>query len=348
MSPKTIFAVSLLLISNAVKSQDLSFLKKQIDSIYVKEKLVGGILIGVLDNDKRSFFTTGYAVPESKILFNSNTIVEIGSITKTFTAYVLLQVLKENKIDENTSIISYLPDSVQTNESLRQISFLNLMNHTAGLPRVPDNLIFSMTPYDDYKLNDLYNFLKTYQVKSVGKYDYSNLGFGLAGVLAEHISRRTYQELLQKYIFKPFGILQKKDTSQKAQGYFNGEKSIFWNMNCLAPAGTVQCSANDMLTYLSNISVPKKKNKVIVDSLTSQTQIINKRLQMGRGWHIYTTKNENKFYWHNGGTYGFSTFAAFSKNTNKGFFMVINEFDKNKFLDTIGFKLINSFLNVNP
>ena len=348
MSPKTIFAVSLLLISNAVKSQDLSFLQKQIDSIYVKEKLVGGILIGVLDNDKRSFFTTGYAVPESKILFNSNTIVEIGSITKTFTAYVLLQVLKENKIDENTSIISYLPDSVQTNESLRQISFLNLMNHTAGLPRVPDNLIFSMTPYDDYKLNDLYNFLKTYQVKSVGKYDYSNLGFGLAGVLAEHISRRTYQELLQKYIFKPFGILQKKDTSQKAQGYFNGEKSIFWNMNCLAPAGTVQCSANDMLTYLSNISVPKKKNKVIVDSLTSQTQIINKRLQMGRGWHIYTTKNENKFYWHNGGTYGFSTFAAFSKNTNKGFFMVINEFDKNKFLDTIGFKLINSFLNVNP
>ena len=348
MSPKTIFAVSLLLISNAVKSQDLSFLQKQIDSIYVKEKLVGGILIGVLDNDKRSFFTTGYAVPESKTLFNSNTIVEIGSITKTFTAYVLLQVLKENKIDENTSIISYLPDSVQVNESLRQISFLNLMNHTAGLPRIPDNLIFSMTPYDDYRLNDLYNFLKTYQVKSLGKYDYSNLGFGLAGVLAERISKKTYQELLQKYIFKPFGIKQKNDASQKAQGYFNGEKSVFWNMNCLAPAGAVQCSANDMLTYLSNISVPKKKNKVIVDSLTSQTQIINKRLQMGRGWHIYTTKNGNKFYWHNGGTYGFSTFAAFSKNTNKGFFMVINEFDKNEILDPIGFKLINSFLNPNP
>ena len=64
MSSKTIFAVSLLLISNAVKSQDLSFIQKQLDSIYVKEKLVGGILIGVLDNDKRSFFTTGYAVPE--------------------------------------------------------------------------------------------------------------------------------------------------------------------------------------------------------------------------------------------------------------------------------------------
>ena len=348
MSPKTIFAVSLLLISNAVKSQDLLFLQKQIDSIYVKEKLVGGILIGVLDNDKRSFFTTGYAVPESKTLFNSNTIVEIGSITKTFTAYVLLQVLKENKIDENTSIISYLPDSVQVNESLRQISFLNLMNHTAGSPRIPDNLIFSMTPYDDYKLNDLYSFLKTYQVKSVGKYDYSNLGFGLAGILAERISKNTYQELLQKYIYKPFGMSKKSGFVQKAQGYFGEDKSAFWNMNCLAPAGKIQCSANDMLTYLSNISSPKKKNKFIVDSLTSQTQLINKRIQIGRGWHIFTPKNGNKFYWHNGGTYGFSTFAAFSKNTNKGFFIVINEFNKNQILDIIGFKLIDSYLNANP
>ena len=348
MLSKNLLIVLLLFFSNTVKSQDLSFIQKQIDSIYVKEKLVGGILIGVLDNDKRSFFTTGYAVPKDKILFDLNTIVEIGSITKTFTAYILLQVLKENKIAENTSIISYLPGSVQTNQSLRQISFLNLMNHTAGLPRVPDNLIFSMTPYDDYKLNDLYSFLKKYHVKSVGNHDYSNLGFGLAGVLAESISKKTYQELLQKYIFEPFGIIQKSSVSQKAQGYFNGEKSVFWNMNCLAPAGGIQCSTNDMLTYLSNISIPKKKNKILVDSLTSQTQLMNKRLQIGRGWNIYTTKNENKFYWHNGGTYGFSIFTAFSKNTNKGFFMVINEFDKNKFLDTIGFKLINSFLNVNP
>ena len=187
MSAKTIFVILLLLISNTVKSQDLSFIQKQIDSIYTKEKLVGGILIGVLSGEKRSFFTTGYAIPKDKILFDSNTIVEIGSITKTFTAYILLQVLKENNIDENTSIIDYLPDSVRINESLRQISFLNLMNHTAGLPKIPKNLILSMTPYDNYELKDLYGFLKTYKIKSVGKYDYSNLGFGLAGILAEHI-----------------------------------------------------------------------------------------------------------------------------------------------------------------
>jgi CubicO group peptidase (beta-lactamase class C family) len=221
------------------------------------------------------------------------------------------------------------------------------MNHSAGLPRIPDNLVLSMTPYDNYELKDLFGYLKTYKIKSIGKYDYSNLGAGLAGVLAERISKKTYQELLQKYIFKPFEMLKKNEISQKAQGYFDGNKSKFWNMNCLAPAGGVQCSANDMLTYLSNISVPKKKNKLLVDSLTSQTQLINKRLQMGRGWHIFTTKNGNQFYWHNGGTYGFSTFTAFSKNTNKGFFMVINEFNKSQILDLIGFKFINSFLNAN-
>jgi CubicO group peptidase (beta-lactamase class C family) len=346
MTSKTIFTALLLLLSNSVKSQDLSFIQKQIDSVYVKGKLIGGILVGILDKDKRSFYTTGYAVPDDKTLFDSKTIVEIGSITKTFTAYVLLQVLKENNINENTSIIPYLPDSMQVNESLRKITFLNLMNHTAGLPRVPSNMVFSQTPYDNYELRDLYSFLKKYEVISVGKCDYSNLGFGLAGVLAAQISGKPYQELLQKYIFKPFGMLKKSKISQKAQGYFDGEKSAFWNMNCLAPAGGVQCSADDMLSYLSNISIPK--NKSLVDSLTSQTVSINKRIQMGRGWHIYTAKNGNQFYWHNGGTFGFSTFTAFSKNTNKGFFMVLNEYNKNQILDVVGFKLINSFLNTNP
>ena len=348
MSSKIILVALLLHFSNSVKSQDLSFIQKQIDSVYAKEKLVGGVLVGILDNDKRSFYTTGYAVPYDKILFDSNTIVEIGSITKTFTAYILLQVLKEKIIDENNSIISYLPDSVQVNESLLKINFLNLINHTAGLPKIPSNLIFSQTPYDNYELKHLYGFLKKFEVKSVGKYDYSNLGFGLAGVLAERISGKSYQGLLQKYVFKPFGMLKNSKTSQKAQGYFDGNKSVFWNMNCLAPAGGIQCSANDMLSYLSNISIPKKKNQSFVDSLTSQTISINKRIQMGRGWHIYTSKNGNKFHWHNGGTYGFSTFTAFSKNTNKGFFMVINEFNKSQISDKIGFDLINSFLNANP
>ena len=108
------------------------------DSLYSKEKLPG-IFIGILNNGKRSFYQAGFADPDRQMPFDSSTTFEIGSITKTFTAYVLTAVLMENNISETGPVINYLPDSVRQNQHLSSISFLSLMNHTSGLPRLPDN-----------------------------------------------------------------------------------------------------------------------------------------------------------------------------------------------------------------
>ncbi|MFZ1369400.1 MAG: serine hydrolase, partial [Ferruginibacter sp.] len=104
------------------------------DSLYSKEKLPG-IFIGILNNGKRSFYQAGFADPDRQMPFDSSTTFEIGSITKTFTAYVLTAVLMENNISETGPVINYLPDSVRQNQHLSSISFLSLMNHTSGLPR---------------------------------------------------------------------------------------------------------------------------------------------------------------------------------------------------------------------
>ena len=127
-----------------------SFIQQKIDSIYQKEKLPG-IFVGILNNGDISYYNAGFAIPEKQIPFDSATVFEIGSITKTYTAYVLMAVLMENKISESDLIIKYLPDSVQQNKNLSSISFLSLMNHTSGLPRLPDNMkLVNKKPYDDY------------------------------------------------------------------------------------------------------------------------------------------------------------------------------------------------------
>ncbi|MBK6634924.1 MAG: serine hydrolase [Chitinophagaceae bacterium] len=111
----------------------------------------------------------------------------------------------ENNISETDPVINYLPDSVRQNQHLNSISFLSLMNHTSGLPRLPDNLkmLNIRQPYETYGANELYAYLKSCTPKPDGKSNYSNLGAGLAGVLAERISGKSFATLTDQFILQP-------------------------------------------------------------------------------------------------------------------------------------------------
>lgn len=328
-----------------------SFIRQQIDSVYAKEKLPG-IFVGVLNNGEKQFFNAGYANPETQLPFDSATLFEIGSITKTFTAYVLTAVLHDKKIPETDFIGKYLPEDVQQNKDLDSISFLSLMNHTSGLPRVPGNMKPAKIrqPYEDYTADRLFAFLKTCTPKPDGKSNYSNLGAGLAGILAERISGSTYAALLDRYIFLPFQMITPENaitiTDNKSQGYYGiNDKTEYWNMNILAPAGGLKCRGTEMLIYLHNMCLPQAGNsKNIIDKLTTQTIALNPKVAIGRGWFIFKEKGQPLFYWHNGGTFGFSTFCAFTKDKSKAVIVAINQFNKNALSDGLGIKIIKELL----
>lgn len=347
----------LTIFAEQIKSQTVAenlntYIQQTIDSAYQKEK-VPGIFVAVLDNEKRNYFSSGFANPDTQKIFDSTTVFEIGSITKTFTAYLLMAVLHEKGISDSVSIISYLPDTVQKNKNLQSISFLSLMNHTSGLPRLPDNMKVenARQPYENYSEKDLYDYLKVCSPKPDGKSNYSNLGGGLAGILAERISGKTYAQLLDWYIFLPFNMVTEANavtgSTNNSQGYFaKDDKTPYWNMNVLAPAGGLKCSGSEMLTYLQNLCFPKTENsKRIIDELTTQTVAINERIAVGRGWHIFYEKDEPTIYWHNGATYGFSTFCAFLKGSSKVVTVVINQTGKNSVSDLLGIKIIKQMMS---
>ena len=337
-------------VAQTEKKSLAAFIQHSADSICKKENLPG-IFVGILNNGERSFFTAGFADPEKQMPFDSATIFEIGSITKTFTAYVLTAVLMENKISETELIIKYLPDSLQQNKNLSSISFLSLMNHTSGLPRLPENMkpANEMQPYQDYSLDNLFAYLKNCTPKPDGKSNYSNLGAGLAGLLAERITGKSYAALLDQHIFMPFKMATPAiaSTENKSQGYFaKDDKAEYWNMNVLAPAGGLKYSGNQMLTYLENMSFPVSENpSLIVNKLLQPSIILNERQAVGMGWQIVTPKDKPNVYWHNGGTYGFSTFCAFTKDKSKAVFVIINQFNKNDLSDGLGFKIIKKLIS---
>jgi CubicO group peptidase (beta-lactamase class C family) len=320
-----------------------SFILAKADSLY-KSEHVTGIFIGVLDNGKKSYYSFGYADPDKKMPFDSATLFEIGSITKTFTAFVLESVLKEKGIDDNSSIINYLPDSVKTNKALKDISFLSLLNHTSGLPRLPDNMdLFSdfMTPYDHYTADQFFSYLKNCKPAPDGKSNYSNLGSGLAGVLAQKIAGREYFDLLDQYIFTPFGLGKSNKTiegiSNKAQGYFQGNKALYWGMSVMGPAYVLKSTSFEVLSYLDYMSNPSDStSNQVIDKLLEPTLTIIPGTSVCRAWHTIERENRPVIYWHNGSTYGFSTFGGFIKGQRKAVIVVTNHFNKAAVSDVLG------------
>ncbi len=324
-----------------------SFIKNKVDSSFKKAN-TPGVFIGVVNNNEHLYYGAGYANPDSKTPFDSTTIFEIGSITKTFTAYVLLNILQEKQISDSSSILKYLPDSVQNNKALASITFLSLMNHTSGLPRLPENLDLKanfMAPYDDYTAALLFDYLEKCKPAADGQSNYSNLGMGLAGVLAERISGKKYEALVDEYVLQPFKMNIASTIGNKSQGYFGSEKAVYWNADVLAPAGTIKSSAKQMLIYLQYMANPADKTAAaIVEKLLQPTIALGPKVNVCRAWHTLEEKNKPVIYWHNGGTYGFSTFAAFVKGQSKAVIVVVNEFNKNEVSDGLGIAIMKELI----
>jgi len=350
-----IFAIFLLTQGKAQDQLSVAntanFIKSKVDSTFNKNE-VASVFVGVINGGKPTYYSKGFANPDTKLAFDSATLFEIGSITKTFTAYVLQKVLDENGIADTTSILPYLPDSLQQNKALAKITFLSLLNHTSGLPRLPGNMKLSMddkAPYDQYTSANLFEFLKTCTPVPNGKSNYSNLGMGLAGVLAERISKKTYAVLLEENIFRPFkmiGTLEafSKDAN-KSQGFFDKEEVPYWNMNVLAPAGGLKCTGKEMMTYLQTMAMPEAPaEKKIISEILQPTVAVNARVNVCKAWHTLEEKEKPVIYWHNGGTYGFSTFAAFVKGQQKAVIVVVNKFNQNNTSDGLGIAIMKELI----
>ncbi|MET4138302.1 hypothetical protein ABIB30_000662 [Pedobacter sp. UYP1] len=194
--------------SNPLKSK----LDKEADTLarnYIQNSNTVGLSIGILRDGE--IYTYGYGTTQKNngMVPDANTIFEIGSISKTFTAQLLAYYVNAGKISLTDPITKYLPDSVAENSELQQIKIVNLSNHTAGLVRLPDNLLSKNTevtnPYKNYTKDLLFSYLKSCKLASVpGEvYSYSNMGTGLLGVILEQISGKTYAQLLKEIITDP-------------------------------------------------------------------------------------------------------------------------------------------------
>lgn len=144
------------------------------------------LVFGVVDGDKTEIVTFGKL--DNGNAPDGDTVFEIGSITKTFTATLLAQAVLAGRVTLDTSVSQLLPDFKIPLRGGMEITLGELGTQHSALPRMPTNILPKdpANPYADYDAAKLKAFLADYQLlRDPGAaYEYSNLGFGLLGVRA--------------------------------------------------------------------------------------------------------------------------------------------------------------------
>jgi len=322
--------------SNPMKSQQ----DRKVDSAaqkYIQKINTVGLSIGVIKNGQVSLYNYGETTKGSGQLPTAETLFEIGSITKTFTAAILATYVNEGKLKLTDPIIKYLPDSVAANPALKDITIVNLSNHTSGLPMLPDNFTEQrpydkLNPYANYTKQLLFAYLKTCSLntKPGEKYAYSNLAVGLLGAILEKISGKPFEEMAEAVVCKPLGMKNTVQhlypilTTRFAPVYNDDTKQTLpWDFDVLASCGSLRSSVNDLVLYAKanlddNGTGPLAKALKLTHGIT-----FNKEPKLGLAWHIILV-NGVSYYFHDGDTYGSNSFLAFNKEKNLAVIVLAN------------------------
>lgn len=295
-----------------------------------------GITVGVIDPAGRRIVSYGSTVKGSDRRPDGDTVFEIGSASKVFTALLLADAVERHEVALTDPVAKYLPASVKMPLRGRAITLQDLATHMSGLPRLPTNMTPKdpTNPYADYSVDQLYAFLSGYELtRDVGtQYEYSNLGGGLLGHVLSLRARQSYEALVGARITRPLGMTSTAITLpggmkiRLASGYGPMLEPVSnWDLPTLAGAGALRSTANDLLTFLAAATglKPSPLARAFAAMTATRRATGTPNLDIALGWHIFTT-NQHDVVWHDGGTGGYRTFIGFAPKTQLGVVVLSN------------------------
>jgi CubicO group peptidase (beta-lactamase class C family) len=202
-----------------------------------------GAIVGRLTRRGRSFTAYGRARIDGPEI-TADTIFEIGSITKVFTAELLADMVGHGEVALDDPVRKYLPNGATVpSRGRREITLADLATHTSGLPRDPANLDLRSLddPYAEYRVAG----------SSIRIWGMGLLGHALA--LRAGVS---YEELLRRRVLGPLGmrntsvVVDEERRARRATGHSQALAPVpWWHFDALAGAGAINSTASDMLLF---------------------------------------------------------------------------------------------------
>ncbi len=296
-----------------------------------------GIVVGVIDRDGQRVVGYGNLDRADPRPLNGDTIFEIGSLTKVFTALLLTEMAQHGEIALTDPVSKYLPVH-------SSITLLELATNTSGLPRTPANLVPKdrANPFAGYTRQML---LAALPASVSPHWEYSNLGYGLLGqALAPD-----YERTIISRIAIPLGMnsthiaLASEERSRLAAGHDGHLAPVSpSDFGALAPAGGLRSSANDLLKFLSAFLgytrtplAPAMAAMLDVLRPTTQPGLVN-----ALGWQI-STPDALEIVWKDGTTSGFTSFLGCNPRAGVGV-VVLSNASTSRGVNDIGMHILDA------
>ncbi|MFK5878858.1 MAG: serine hydrolase [Flavobacteriaceae bacterium] len=239
----------------------------------------------------------GYANLEWGIPNQTDTKFRIASITKPFTAMLIMQLVADGKLDLHQPISNYLPDYPKSYGD--KITIHHLLTHTSGTTRDYDSDLPKNKYPDRYRTEEVvqqYSNLPL-EFEPGEKFSYSNTGYHTLALIIETITGQSYETVLQEQILDPIGM---KNTGvdkhrpiikNRAYGYFKGFgdyfNADFGDMSAITGVGNIYSTVEDMFLLDQALYTEKLLPKKHLDLVFSE-QISDPAYGgfYGYGWEI--------------------------------------------------------------
>jgi CubicO group peptidase (beta-lactamase class C family) len=323
--------IALLIIGQLVLAQDkIQKIDSLLNVLYENKSINGNFLIAEKGNViyKKSF---GLANEITKEKLNENSIFELASVSKQFTAMGIMILKEKGKLNLDDDFTKYIPEL----SDYKGITIKNLLNHTSGLADY-EKLMDSLFDRSKIATNkDIITLFSKHKPKvlfdSNTKFEYSNTGYALLGSIIEKVSGKTFADFLDITIFKPLQMkntfiytrrLQPKKINNYAYGYMysdslktnvlpddlNETKFVVW-LDGIVGDGTVNSTVIDLLKWDRALYTNKLLSDIGMKQLFEVATLNdNSKTQYSLGWFIENNADFGEMASHSGGWPGYKTY----------------------------------------
>lgn len=333
---------SMIALGQAVMEERLDSL---FNALYSKGMFNGNVLVA--DKGEILFEKSyGLANEETGQKLNSQTIFELASVSKQFTAMGIVLLEKQGKLNYDDHISKYIPEL----SFYGDISIRNLLNHTGGLP---DYMELFEEKWDKTTfatnqdiVGELVKYKPNVDFQPGEKYVYSNTGYALLGLIIEKVSGKTFGQFLDEAIFQPLEMkntlvyrsrFDPKRMENYALGYVSdslgnkmltntfGKEFYTYYLDGIVGDGMVNSTTGDLLKWdraLYSEKLVNPEDKTLIFS--SATTRDGKETGYGFGWAVRNTEKYGKIVNHSGGWAGYVTFIERHLDNDKTIIILQN------------------------
>ncbi|MEQ9092388.1 MAG: serine hydrolase domain-containing protein [Balneola sp.] len=316
----------------------------QVKSDLQSDNINGSISVAVLQSDDiLTSDTFGYLNHNKTEVADSETLYRIGSVTKSFTGFLLAKLHQDSVLNMNNPVEKYLPEvkTIIGYDNYTPITFKQLASHTSGLDREIRNRdanFGSVSEWEEKLINALPQ--TSFRSEPGERFRYSNIGYAILGLAISRAANKPYMQLIEEEILSPlnmtntFFVVPEEKTKKLAEGMAGGPTAELNFQLPLdehngrgyrIPNGGLYSTISDLAEFMKAcMGESKLLNEESLDMIhTTKTPTTGLRANYSLGFDLYSDQGINTI-GHGGSTPGYSAHFEFERDSKYGVILLRN------------------------